>query len=76
MNSGCSKPTTKNFESFFSLKALQGRGVSFENSKNSYILGIGRIRKSLEYSLENIYYVNGLKFSLLSYLKPVTRATK
>ncbi|XP_070017139.1 uncharacterized protein [Nicotiana sylvestris] len=31
-----------------------------------YILGIGKVRKSLTHSIENVYYVNGLKYSLLS----------
>ncbi|MDV3192334.1 MAG: hypothetical protein Q8853_02750, partial [Candidatus Phytoplasma australasiaticum] len=53
-------------ESFLSLKALHGGGVSFGNDKKGYILGIGRIGKSLEHSIENVYYVNGLKHSLLS----------
>ncbi|XP_055803614.1 uncharacterized protein LOC129872719 [Solanum dulcamara] len=34
--------------------------------KRSYILGIGRIRKCLEHFIEDVYYVNGLKYSLLS----------
>ncbi|XP_070055737.1 uncharacterized mitochondrial protein AtMg00300-like [Nicotiana tomentosiformis] len=34
--------------------------------KKGYILGVGRIGKSLAHSIENVYYVNGLKYSLLS----------
>ncbi|XP_075095146.1 putative mitochondrial protein AtMg00300 [Nicotiana tabacum] len=34
--------------------------------QKGYILGVGRIEKSLAHSIENIYYVNGLKYSLLS----------
>ncbi|XP_070031643.1 uncharacterized protein [Nicotiana tomentosiformis] len=37
-----------------------------ETAKKGYILGIGRIGKSLSHSIENVYYVNGLKYSLLS----------
>ncbi|XP_075098077.1 uncharacterized protein LOC142175391 [Nicotiana tabacum] len=46
--------------------ALQGGSVSFENGKKRYILGVGRIGKSLSHSIENVYYVNGLKYNLLS----------
>ncbi|XP_019226214.1 PREDICTED: uncharacterized protein LOC109207698 [Nicotiana attenuata] len=47
-------------------EALQGGSVSFGNGKNGYILGVGRIGKSLSHSIENVYYVKGLKYSLLS----------
>ncbi|XP_070010948.1 uncharacterized protein [Nicotiana sylvestris] len=30
-----------------------------------YILGVGKVDKSLTHSIENVYYVNGLKYSLL-----------
>ena len=66
MDSGCSKHMTGRIENFLSLKALEGGSVSFGNGKKGYILGIGRIGKSLEHSIENVYYVNGLKYSLLS----------
>nr|XP_033517713.1 uncharacterized protein LOC117281984 [Nicotiana tomentosiformis] len=48
------------------LKALQGGNVSFGNGKKGYILGVGKVGKSLSHSIENVYYVNGLKYSLLS----------
>lgn len=57
---------SRNVESFFSLKALQGGGVSFGNGKKDYILGTGRIEKLLEHSIEILYYVNGLKYNILS----------
>jgi len=63
MDNGCSKHMTDNF---LSLKALQGGGVSFGNGKKGYILGVGRVGKSLEHSIENVYYVSGVKYSLLS----------
>ncbi|XP_070049246.1 uncharacterized protein [Nicotiana tomentosiformis] len=66
MDSGCSKHMTGSTNDFLSLKALQGGSVSFGNSKKGYILGVGRIGKSLSHSIENMYYVNGLKYSLLS----------
>ncbi|KAH0771660.1 hypothetical protein KY290_015641 [Solanum tuberosum] len=66
MDSGCSKHMTRETENFLSLKALQSGSVSFGNGKKGYILGVGRIGKSLEHSIENVYYVSGLKYSLLS----------
>ncbi|XP_070036318.1 uncharacterized protein [Nicotiana tomentosiformis] len=66
MDSGCSKHMTGNTINFLSLKALQGGSVSFGNGKKGYILGVGSIGKSLTHSIENVYFVNGLKYSLLS----------
>ncbi|XP_070013836.1 uncharacterized mitochondrial protein AtMg00300-like [Nicotiana sylvestris] len=34
--------------------------------KKGYILGVGKVEKSLTHSIEDVYYVNGLKYSLLS----------
>ncbi|XP_075097977.1 uncharacterized protein LOC142175290 [Nicotiana tabacum] len=66
MDSGCSKHMTGSIDDLLSLKALQGGSVSFGNSKKGYILGVGRIGKTLTHSIENVYYVNGLKYILLS----------
>ncbi|XP_070025290.1 uncharacterized protein [Nicotiana sylvestris] len=66
MDSGYSKHMTGNTTDFLSLKSLQGGSVSFGNGKNGYILGIGKVGKSLAHSIENVYYVNVLKYSLLS----------
>ncbi|XP_075106814.1 uncharacterized protein LOC142179831 [Nicotiana tabacum] len=37
--------------------------------KMGYILGVGRVGKTPTHSIENVYYVNGLKYSLLSVSK-------
>ncbi|XP_070043044.1 uncharacterized protein [Nicotiana tomentosiformis] len=66
VDSGCSKHMTGSTNNFFSLKALQGGSVSFGNGKKGYILGVERIGKSLYHSIENVYYMNRLKYSLLS----------
>ncbi|XP_070028984.1 uncharacterized protein LOC142170374 [Nicotiana tabacum] len=65
MDSGCSKHKIRRMNDVLSLKALQGESVSFENGKKGYILGVGRIGKSLPHSIENAYFVKGLKYSLL-----------
>nr|XP_016494451.1 PREDICTED: uncharacterized protein LOC107813678 [Nicotiana tabacum] len=66
MDSGCSKHMTGSTDDFLSLKVLQGGSVSFGNDKKVYILGVRRVGKTLTHSIENVYYVNGLKYSLLS----------
>ena len=53
-------------KNFLSVKALQGGGVSFGDGKKGYILGVGKVGKSLEKSIDNVYHVDGLKYSLLS----------
>ncbi|XP_070004883.1 uncharacterized protein [Nicotiana sylvestris] len=65
MDSGCSKHMTGNTMDFLSLKALQGGSVSFDNGKKGYILGIGKVGKSLTHSIENVYYVNGVFLRLI-----------
>ncbi|XP_070024941.1 uncharacterized protein [Nicotiana sylvestris] len=66
IDSGCSKYITGINTDFVSLKALQGRSVSFGNGKKGNILGVGKVGKSLTHFIENMYYVNVLKYSLLS----------
>ncbi|XP_075084694.1 uncharacterized protein LOC142167952 [Nicotiana tabacum] len=65
MDNGCSEHMTGSTTDFLSLKAQQGGIVSFGNGKKEYILGVGRIGKSLSHSIENVYYVNVLKYKLL-----------
>ncbi|XP_070036221.1 uncharacterized protein [Nicotiana tomentosiformis] len=76
MNSGCSKHMTRNTMDFLSLKALQRGNVSFVNGKKGYILGVGKVEKSLSHSIENVYYVNGLKYSLLSVFQICDKGNK
>ncbi|XP_070047107.1 intracellular protein transport protein USO1-like [Nicotiana tomentosiformis] len=76
MDSGCSKHMTRSTNDFISLKALQGGSVSFENGKKGYVLGVGRIGKSLSYSIKNVYYVKVLKYSLLSIFQIYDKGNK
>ena len=57
---------TGDVKNFLSLKTLQGGGVSFGDGKKGYILGVGKVGRSLEDSIDNVYHVDGLKYSLLS----------
>ena len=66
MDSGCSKHMTGDVKNFLSLKTLQGGGVSFGDGKKGYILGVGKVGRSLEDLIDNVYHVDGLKYSLLS----------
>jgi len=43
-----------------SLRALQGAGISFGDGKKGYIfLGEDMFGKSMEHTIEDVYYVNG-----------------
>ncbi|XP_069147982.1 sporulation-specific protein 15-like [Solanum lycopersicum] len=66
MDSGCSKHMTGDVNNFLSLKTLQGEGVSFGDGKKGYFLGVGKVGRSLEDSIDNVYHVDGLTYSLLS----------
>lgn len=57
---------TGDIKNFLSLKALQGGGVSCGDGKKRYILGVGKVGKSLGESIDNVCHVSGLKDSLLS----------
>ncbi|XP_075082561.1 uncharacterized protein LOC142166868 [Nicotiana tabacum] len=58
------------------LETLQGGSVCFGNGNKGYILGVGRIGKSVSHSIENVYYVNGLKYSLLSVSQVCNKGNK
>lgn len=73
MDSGCSKNMTRKIEEFLSLKVIEGRCVSFESGKKSCILGVRKIRRSLNHATENVYYVSRIKYGLLVHLKFVTK---
>ena len=57
---------TGDVKNFLSLNTLQGVGVSFGDGKKGYILGVGKVGRSLEDSSDNVYHVNGLKYNLFS----------
>ncbi|XP_015054796.1 uncharacterized protein LOC107001157 [Solanum pennellii] len=61
MDNGCSKHMTGDIKNFLSLKTLQGGGDSFCDGKKGYILGVGKVGKSLGESIDNVYHVGGLK---------------
>jgi len=57
---------TGNTLNFLSLEAHQGGGVSFGSGKKFFSLGIGKIERTVDHSIENVHYVDGLKFNLVS----------
>ena len=66
VDSGCSRHMTGEKSNFLSLAASEGGSVAFENGKSGTIVGIGKIGESLSHSIENVYFVDGLKHNLLS----------
>ena len=59
MDSGCFKHMTGDVKNFLSLKTLQGGGVSLGDGKKGYILGVGKVERSLEDLIDNVYHVMG-----------------
>ncbi|XP_070020222.1 uncharacterized protein [Nicotiana sylvestris] len=66
MDSGCSKHMTGNKDQFLSLEDLKEGNVSFGNRKKGEIIGVGKVGKTDSYSIENVYLIDGLKYSLIS----------
>ena len=67
LDSGCSRHMTGDDKSnFLSLSAFEGGSVAFGNGKSGKIIGVGKIGNSLSHSIENVYYVKGLNYNLLS----------
>ena len=57
---------TGDTSNFLSLQEHEGGGVSFGGGKKDSILGMGKIGKSESNSINNVHYVEGLKYNLLS----------
>ncbi|XP_070004234.1 uncharacterized protein [Nicotiana sylvestris] len=66
MNIGCSKHMTGSKNLFLSLEDLKGGNVTFENWKKGEIIGVGKVCKIYSHSIENVYLIDGLKYSLIS----------
>ena len=66
LDSGCSRHMMGDKSNFLSLTAIDGGRVAFGNGKFEKIIGIGKIGKSLSYSIDNVYLVDGLQHNLLS----------
>jgi len=58
MDSGCSRHMTGNTLNFLSLEAHQGGGVSFGGGKKGFILGIVKIGRTFDHSIDNVHYVD------------------
>lgn len=65
-DNGCPKHMTGRTKDFLSLKTLYGGSVFFGNRKKGNIEGVSKTGKSPNHSIEYVYFVNGLKYSLLS----------
>ena len=66
IDSGCSRHMTGNKKKFLSLESEEGGTVSFGDNKKGAIVGIGKVGNNESHSIENVFLVDGLKFSLLS----------
>ncbi|XP_070057172.1 uncharacterized protein [Nicotiana tomentosiformis] len=55
--------------------AFQGKLPS-QSPEKGYILGVGKVGKSFSHSIENVFYVNGLKYSLLSVFQICDKGNK
>ncbi|XP_049397273.1 uncharacterized protein LOC125861406 [Solanum stenotomum] len=66
MDSGCSRHMNGDTLNFLSLEAHQDGGVSFGGGKKGFILGISKIGRRADHSIDNVHYVDGLKYNLLS----------
>ena len=66
IDSGCSRHMTGNKKKFLSLESEEGGTVSFGDNKKGAIVGIGKVGNKESHSIENVFLVDGLKFSLLS----------
>ncbi|XP_070022778.1 uncharacterized protein [Nicotiana sylvestris] len=66
MDNGCSKHMTGNKDQFLSLEDLKGGNVSFGNVKKGEIIGVGKVGKTDSHSIENVYLIDDLKYSLIS----------
>ena len=51
---------------FLSLEDLKRGNVSFGNGKKGEIIGVGKVGKTDSHSIENVYLIDGLKYSLIS----------
>lgn len=66
MDNSYSKHMTGKMENFLSFKAHEEGNVSIGNGKKGYIPGIGKVGKNLSQTIDDVYYVDGPKYSLLS----------
>jgi len=66
MDSGYSEHMTGSKNQFLSLEDLKRGNVSFGNGKKGKIIGVGKVGKTNSHSIENVYLIDGLKYSLIS----------
>ncbi|XP_070004244.1 uncharacterized protein [Nicotiana sylvestris] len=66
MDSDCSKYMTGSKNHFLSLEDLKGGNVSFGNRKKCEIIRVGKVGKTDSHSIENVFLIDELKYSLIS----------
>lgn len=76
IDSECSRHMNGDTSNFLYLKAPQGGGVSFGGGNKISILGIGKIGRSIDNFINNVHYVEGYKYNLLSISQICDRGNK
>ena len=65
-DSACSTHMTGSFESFISLQQQEGSNITFGNNSKGQVMGIGKVRISNNFCVNNVSFVKGLGYNLLS----------
>ncbi|XP_070012928.1 uncharacterized protein [Nicotiana sylvestris] len=66
VDNGCSKHMTRKKNQFLLLEDLKGGNISFGNGKKGEIIWVGKIGMTDSHSIENLYLIDGLMYSLIS----------
>jgi len=66
LNSGCSHHMTGEKSIFLDLQPLKGGTVAFGGNQQEHIARIGKVGKKNFTTIDNVFYVKGLKHNLLS----------
>lgn len=57
---------TRRIEDSLSVKYHEGGSVSSSDGTKGFVLGVGKISKNLNHAIEDVHYVDGLKYNFLS----------
>ena len=66
LDSGCSHHMMGERSMFLDLQPLKGGTIAFGGNQQGHIAGIGKVGKKHHTTIENVFYVKGLKHNLLS----------
>ena len=66
LDSGYSRHMSGDKSQFLSLTAFDGGSVTFGDNSKGTVFSIGKVGKSLSLAIDDVYYVVGLQYNLLS----------